>query len=232
MRKQPSRDVLVVDSKDVEQRLAGAHTVLRATYAYAYQMHGSLGTSCAVADVRKDGATVWSPTQSVYPTRSIVAKLVGLPLDSIRVIYMRGSGCYGLNGADAVSFDAAVLSQAVGRPVRVQLSREDEMAWENFGSACVVEQRAAIDAGRIVAWDCENWMASKGGRPGYDRPGNVITGELLGYPAEAVTPRGAAEPTRELRNRSNDAPSYVAGCIGGKCGGAGTVRSERVLSHT
>jgi hypothetical protein len=161
-----------------------------------------------------------------------VAKLVGLPLDSIRVIYMRGSGCYGLNGADAVSFDAAVLSQAVGRPVRVQLSREDEMAWENFGSACVVEQRAAIDAGRIVAWDCENWMASKGGRPGYDRPGNVITGELLGYPAEAVTPRGAAEPTRELRNRSNDAPSYVAGCIGGKCGGAGTVRSERVLSHT
>ena len=232
LRKQPSRDVLVVDSKDVAQRLASAPTVLQAAYVYPYQMHASLGTSCAVADVNPNSATVWSATQSVYPTRSIVAKLLDLPLDSVRVIYVRGSGCYGLNGADAVSFDAAVLSHATGRPVRVQLSREDEMAWENFGSACIVEQRAAIDAGKVIAWECENWMASKGGRPGYDRPGNVVTGQLLGYEAEPVVPRAAAEPAGELRNRSNDAPSYVAGCIGGKCGGAGTVRSERVLAHT
>ena len=232
MRRQPSRDVLLVDSKDVEQRLAAARNVLRATYVYPFQMHGSLGTSCAVADVKPDGATVWSATQSVYPTRSIVAKLLGLPLEGVRVIFVRGSGCYGLNGADAASFDAAVLSHAVGRPVRVQLSREDEMAWENFGSACVFDQRAAIEDGKIVAWDCENWMASKGGRPGYDRPGNVVTGELLGYTPEIVAPRAAAEPAGELQNRSNAAPSYVAGCIGGKCGGAGTIRNERVLTHT
>jgi nicotinate dehydrogenase subunit B len=232
LRNQPSRDVLVVDSKDVEQRLAAAGTVVRARYVYPYQMHGSLGPSCAVAEVKPGAATVWSATQSVYPTRSIVAELIGLPLDSVRVIYVRGSGCYGLNGADVASFDAAILSQAVGKPVRVQLSREDEMAWENFGSAAVVEQRAALDGGTIVAWECENWMTSKGGRPGYDRPGNVITGELLGYPAEAVTPRAASEPTGQLRNRRNAAPSYVAGCIGGACGGAGTIRSERVLSHT
>ena len=232
LRKQPSRDVLVVDSKDVEQQIASAHTVVRATYAYPHQMHGSVGTSCAVADVKPDQATVWSATQSAYPTRSIVAKLLGLPLDSVRVIYVRGSGCYGLNGADTVSFDAAVLSQAVNRPVRVQLSREDEMAWENFGSACVIEQRAGVDqSGAIVAWECENWVASRGGRPGYDTPGNVITGLLLGYAPEAIRPRAAAEPTGELRNRDNAVPSYVAGCVSGKCGGAGTVRSERVLSH-
>lgn len=232
LRKQPSQDVLVVDSKDVEQRIASAHAVVRATYAYPHQMHGSVGTSCAVADVKSEQATVWSATQSAYPTRSIVAKLLGLPLDSVRVIYVRGSGCYGLNGADTVSFDAAVLSQAVNRPVRVQLSREDEMAWENFGSACVIEQRAGVDqSGAIVAWECENWVASRGGRPGYDTPGNVITGLLLGYAPEAITPRAASEPTGDLRNRSNAVPSYVAGCISGKCGGAGTVRSERVLSH-
>jgi CO/xanthine dehydrogenase Mo-binding subunit len=162
-----------------------------------------------------------------------VAKLLGLPLDNVRVIHVRGSGCYGLNGADTVSFDAAVLSQAVARPVRVQLSREDEMVWENFGSACVIEQRAAIDQnGAIVAWDCENWVASRGSRPGYDSPGNVITGLLLGYEPESITARAAAEPTGELRNGSNAVPSYLAGCISGKCGGAGTVRSERVLSHT
>jgi len=233
MRKLPSRDALMVDSKDVERQFSAARTVVRATYSYPFQTHGSVGTSCAVADVKADHATVWSATQSVYPTRSIVAKLLNLPLDNVRVVYVRGSACYGLNGADAVSFDAALLSHAVGKPVRVQLSREDEMAWDNFGAACVVDQRAAIDHnGAIVAWEFENWIASRGGRPGYDHPGNVITGLLAGYEPEQVKPRAPAEPTEELRNRSNAAPSYVAGCIGGKCSGAGTIRSERVLSHT
>jgi CO/xanthine dehydrogenase Mo-binding subunit len=162
-----------------------------------------------------------------------VAKLLAIPLEGVRVIYVRGSGCYGLNGADTVSFDAAVLSQEVGKPVRVQLSRQDEMVWENFGSACVMEHRAGIDGdGNIVAWDCENWVAARGNRPGYDQPGNVITGVLLGYEPEISKPRAGTEPTRELRNRDNAAPSYIAGCVNGKCRGAGIVRSERVLSHT
>jgi CO/xanthine dehydrogenase Mo-binding subunit len=148
------------------------------------------------------------------------------------VIFVRGSGCYGLNGADTVSFDAALLSHAVGRPVRVQLSREDEMAWENFGAAYIIDQRAAIDArGTIVAWDYEAWSTSRGGRPGYDKPGNVITGLLAGFEPEQITPRTASEP-KEFRNRDNAVPSYVAGCINDKCDGLGTVRSERVLSHS
>ncbi len=233
LRKKPSRDALLVDSKDVENQLARAKSVLKASYVYPHQMHASIGSSCAVADVTGDKATLWSATQSPYPTRSVVAKLLNLPLDNVRVIYTRGSGCYGLNGADAVSFDAAVMSQAVGKPVRVQFSRQDEMAWENYGSACVIDQRAGLGAdGAIVAWECETWAASRGGRPGYEQPGNVITGVLLGFQPEPITPRAAVEPTSELRNRSNLAPSYVAGCIGGKCGGSGKVRSERVLSHT
>jgi nicotinate dehydrogenase subunit B len=232
MRKQPSQDTLLVDSKDVEQRLGAASAVLRATYVYPYQMHGSIGASCAVADVKPDRTTVWSATQSVYPTRSIVAKILGLQLESVRVVFVRGSGCYGLNGADAVSMDAALLSQAAGKPVRVQLSRQDEMAWENFGAACVIEQRAGLgNDQRIVAWDCETWAASKGGRPGYDRPGNVVSGMLLGNAPEEIKPRPAPEPRNELRNRSNAAPSYIAGCVNGKCNGAGSVRSERVLTH-
>ena len=85
LRKQPSRDVLIINSKDVEQKLAAAPTVVRATYAYPYQMHGSIGASCALADVK--------PEQSVYPTRSIVAKLLALPIDSVRVIYESRVSC-------------------------------------------------------------------------------------------------------------------------------------------
>jgi nicotinate dehydrogenase subunit B len=234
IRKQPSRDVLMVDSQDVEQQLAQAATVLKASYCHPYQAHGSIGASCAVADVRADKATVWSSTQSVYPTRAGVATLVGLPVDDVRVIFVRGSGCYGLNGADAVSYDAALLSHAVRRPVRVQLSRADEMAWgENYGAACVIDQRAGVDAtGTIVAWECEPWSVSFGGRPGYDHPGNVITGALAGYPPQTVAPQAASQPTGELRNGNNAVPSYVVGCVGGKCGGTGSVRSERVLTHT
>ncbi|OLC77893.1 MAG: hypothetical protein AUH72_16845 [Acidobacteria bacterium 13_1_40CM_4_65_8] len=234
VRKQPSRDALLVDSRDVDETLSRAATVVKATYRHPYQMHGSMGSSCAVADVQSDRATVWSSTQSAYPTRNGVATLLGLPPERVRVVFTRGSGCYGLNGADTVSYDAALLSQAAGRPVRVQLSRKDEMAFENYGQPYVIEQRVAVDRdGNIVAWDHESWSATLGNRPGYDTPGNVITGTLAGFQPAAFAPRTPAPPpSGRFDNGSNAAPSYVAGCVAGACGGTGSVKSERVLTHT
>jgi CO/xanthine dehydrogenase Mo-binding subunit len=183
--------------------------------------------------VQRDKVTVWSPTQSAYPTRSGVARLLGVPVERVRVVFVRGAGCYGINGADTVSYDAALLSQAVGRPVRVQLTRRDEMAWENYGFGYTIDQRAGVDRnGTIVAWDYEAWFASHGGRPGYDTPGNVVTGTLAGFPPAAFRPAAAAEPPGEFRNGSNAAPSYVAGRAARGAGGAGTITSERVLTHT
>lgn len=233
MQKQPSHDELSVDSGDTERELKNAHRIVQAHYTYPYQMHGSLGTSCAVADVKSDGATIWSPTQSVYPTRNCIATLLNMQPDSVRVIYVRGSGCYGLNGADAASFDAAVLSKAVARPVRLQYTRQDEMMWENFGNACVIELRAGLGKdGSILVWDRENWVANRGSRPGYDKPGNIISGMLLGYEPEQAKPGPAKPPTRKLLNGSNTVPEYLTGCAGGVCNGSGVVKSERVLTHT
>ena len=233
LRKQPARDTLLVDSGDVETRLASAATVLRSTYLHPYQMHGSLGSSCAVADVQGDRATLWSSTQSAFPTRNTTAMLLGLRAENVRVVYVRGAGCYGINGADTVTYDAALLSQAVGRPVRVQLSRKDEMAWENYGNAFVIDQRIGLDAnGGISVWDYEAWSPGRGGRPGGNTPGNVITGFLVGASPAAFTPRTPAPaPTAPLNNNSNTAPSYIAGRVGNSAQGAGVVRSERLLSH-
>ncbi len=223
LQKQPSHDTLSIDSGDLQSERNG---MLQARYTYPYQMHGSVGASCAVADVKGDRATVWSATQSAYPTRSIVAKLLNLPLENVRVIYVRGSGCYGLNGADAVSFDAAALSQVVGKPVRLQFSRQDEMMWENLGAACVIEHRAALGPdGQIAVWDRENWVASLGNRPGYDRPGNLISGMLLGYEPEPLNPGPAKPPSGKLQNQSNTVPSYFAGA-------GGTISRARALTHT
>jgi len=233
LRKQPSRDAFVVNSSNVDEMLAKAPTVVRATYLHPYQMHGSMGTSCAVADVQGARATVWSSTQSAYPTRSGVALLLGIPPDNVRVVYTRGSGCYGINGADTVSYDAALMSQATGKPVRVQLSRKDEMAWENYGFAYAIDQRAGVSAdGTITVWDHEAWFASLGGRPGYETPGNVVTGMLAGFATAPFRPAQAAEPAGEFRNGSNAAPSYVSGRVAQHAGGAGTITSERVLTHT
>jgi CO/xanthine dehydrogenase Mo-binding subunit len=234
LRRQPSRDQIAVDSSDVDAALGrGGDRVVRARYTYPYQMHGSVGPSCAVADVRGDGVTVWSPTQSAYPTRSCIAKLLGVPVETVRVVFKRGSGCYGLNGADAVSFDAAILSQAVRAPVRVQYTRRDEMTSENYGSACAIEQRAVLGSdGTIAAWDRESWVAALGGRPGDDRPGNVITGMLLGHEPEPLAIGPAKPPKGKLDNHSNAVPPYVAGCVAGACDGEGTIRSERVVTHT
>jgi nicotinate dehydrogenase subunit B len=227
-----TRDVLLVDSQDVEQKLGQAATVLKATYLHPYQMHGSVGSSCAVADVQGDKATLWSPTQGVWYQKSTAAMVLGLKPENLHVIFKRGSGCYGLNGADTVTYDAALLSQAVGKPVRVQLTRKDEMAWENYGNAYVMDERAGLDVqGNIVAWDHESWTPSLGNRPGTGRPGNIVTGTLAGFEPDAFAPRSPAPAPTAFNNNSNAAPSYVAGRVGNTDGGAGKVRSERVLVH-
>ena len=228
----PSRDAFVVNSKDVDGTLAKATKVVTATYQHAYQAHGSIGTSCAVADVKSGKATIWSATQSVYPTRNTAAMLMGLKDEDVHVIFTMGSGCYGINGADTVSYDAALMSQAVGRPVRVQLARKDEMAWENYGTSYLIDQRVGVDAsGTIVAWDYEAWTPGLGGRPGYTNPGNVITGFLAGAEPQPFTPRTPAPDPTAYANNLNIAPSYVAGSVGGRRGGTGNIASERVLTH-
>jgi nicotinate dehydrogenase subunit B len=229
---QPTRDSFLVNSQDVDQKFRSASRVVKATYLYPYQMHGSIGTACAVADVQGAKATIWSATQAVFPLKNSAALLLGLKPEDVHVIFRMGPGCYGCNGADPVSYDAALLSQAVGKPVRVQLARKDEMGWENYGFAFVLDQRAAVaDDGTIVAWDHESWSPTRGGRPGNNSPGSVVTGYLSGFDAPAFTPRTPAPNPTNFANNSNGVPSYVTGCVDGRCGGTGKITSQRVLTH-
>jgi CO/xanthine dehydrogenase Mo-binding subunit len=231
LRPQPSRDLKLLDSKDTQQTIATASTTLKSTFYHPYQMHGSVGSSCAVADVQSDRATIYSSTQGVWYQKTASAMITGLKPENVHVIFRRGSGCYGLNGADTVTYDAVVLSQAVGKPVRVQLSRKDEMAWENYGNSWVIEERAGLDArGNIIAWEHESWTPALGNRPGPSTPGNVITGMLIGYQPAPFTPAPAEEPKR-YNNGSNGIPSYMMGNVDGVAAGTGVVKSESVIVH-
>ena len=91
--------------------------------------------------------------------RNVFAALVDLPRDKLRVIYLDGAGCYGMNGHDDAAADAVLLSKAVGKPVRVQWSREDELGWDPKGPPQLLELRATLTAdGRIDAWETEMWV--------------------------------------------------------------------------
>jgi nicotinate dehydrogenase subunit B len=228
----PTRDTYTVNSKDVDEKIAAAAKVVKATYRYPYQMHGSFASSCAVADVQGERATIWSATQAVFPLRDSAAMMLGLRAENVHVMFRMASGCYGCNGADTVSYDAALLSQAAGKPVRVQLSRKDEMAWENYGYAFLIDERVGLDVdGNIMAWDHEAWSPVMGGRPGNNTPGNVVTGMLAGFEPAAFAARSPAPDPTNYGNNSNAVPSYVTGCVGARCGGTGKIASQRVMTH-
>lgn len=151
------RDRTAVDRGNPESAIATAAKTFQATYRWPFQLHGMLGPSCAVADVRPDKATIWAGSQGPFYTRKRIADLLGLPERSVQVVYREGSGSYGRLESDDAAEDAALLSRAVGKPVRVQWMREDEHGWEPKGPAQVMTVRAAVDGqGKVTAWSFED----------------------------------------------------------------------------
>ena len=137
---------------------AGTRT-LAGEYRWPFQTHGSMGPSCGVADVRADGATIWSSSQGTHNLAATCARVLGLERNRVRVIYLDGAGSYGPNGADDAAMEAALLSRAVSRPVRVQWTREEEHALDPKGPAQLLQLRAAVDAdGQITAWETQAWL--------------------------------------------------------------------------
>ena len=154
LRANPSTPRELLHRGDVDAARAGAAVPIDRTYVWPYQLHGSIGPSCSLADWRPDGLTVWSGTQNPHMLRADVGRLLGMDETAIDIIRMEAAGCYGRNCADDVGGDAALLSRAVGRPVRVQLTREQETAWEPKGTAQLMEIRGGLTAeGDVAAYD-------------------------------------------------------------------------------
>jgi len=147
------------DTAALEAALDRSATKYSATYFWPCQSHASLGPSSAVADIKGDGGTIWTSSQVVYGLRNTLARLFELVPEKLRVVFVEGSGSYGTNGADHAAADAVLISKTIGRPVRVQWSREDEHAWDPKGPQQLLDLRAGMaDDGRIVAWDTQMWI--------------------------------------------------------------------------
>ena len=204
LRKIPSNDRESAKTGDVEGALAGAAKTFNATYQWPFQLHASIGPSCGVAHVRDGEATIWSGTQGAHQLRPTIAQLLGISAANIRVVFVEASGCYGHNGADDAAADAALLSQVVGKPVRVQWMRHDEHGWEPLGPAMVMDVRGGVDSqGNVVAWDYQVWTPTHSSRPN-GSPGSLLAGSLAGMSAGKPNQSGADRNANHTYNFQNN----------------------------
>ncbi len=186
-RKVSSGERLAVNTGKIDAGLAQATQVREGSYAVAYQSHASFGPSAGVADVKADSALVMMAGQGVYGTRTTIAGLLGMKEQQVRVQFFEGAGCYGRNLQDDAAQAAAVMSQLVGKPVRVQLTRDQEHGWDFYGPATLVDIRGGIDAnGKITAFDYVSYQQ------GWN--GVETTAETLGTPIPTTAFGGADAP--------------------------------------
>ncbi|WP_429514740.1 molybdopterin cofactor-binding domain-containing protein [Pseudomonas frederiksbergensis] len=163
IRDNPRVQRVVLDQGNVDEALANASQRMPRTYLWPYQMHGSIGPSCGVADYQPSASRVWSGSQNPHLLRADLAWLLECEEESIEIIRMEASGCYGRNCADDVCADALLLSRAVGKPVRVQLTREQEHLWEPKGTAQLMDVDGGLNAdGSVAAYDFQTSYPSNG----------------------------------------------------------------------
>jgi nicotinate dehydrogenase subunit B len=163
LRANPSTPRTLIDKGDVDAAIASAARPMARTYVWPYQMHGSIGPSCSVADYQDGAIRVWSGTQNPHILRVDLALLIERPEAEIDVLRMEAAGCYGRNCADDVTADALLLSRAVGRPVRVQLTREQEHAWEPKGTGQLMDVNGGLNAdGSVAGYDFATRYPSNG----------------------------------------------------------------------
>jgi len=185
------------ENGNVDEAFKNAAKVIEAEYEWPFQSHASMGPACALVEIKDGQVTCWSGTQKSHFQQQGLAATLGVPVESVRVIWKTGPGSYGRNDADDAAMDAAVMAKAVGKPVRVQYMRDEGTGWDPKGPASVHKVRAAIDAsGKVTAYEYMTKAFSRvdvnsnGSKPvdtlaGQARGGDLKSGDGFGIPAES-----------------------------------------------
>jgi nicotinate dehydrogenase subunit B len=177
--------------------------IIEAQYEWPFQSHASMGPACAIADVKADGCTVWTGSQKPHYVRDGVAKLLAFAPEKVRAIWVTGPGSYGRNDAGDAALDAAFLSRATGKPVRVQGMRADGTAWDPKGPACVFRARAALDAsGKVTAYE----FVAKGFSRQHiatneSDPADSLVGQFTGIPPKGTQIFGVPSESYGFENK-------------------------------
>jgi len=170
---------------DVQAALQGAAIRVKASYEFAVQTHATIGPSCAVADFKGGKLTVWTSSQATHSMVHELSVVTKMPKDAIRLVFLEGAGCYGRNGTEDAAADAALISQEISKPVRVQWSRADETARAPKSPPRAMDMEAGLDAqGNVVAWSGDFYIALN----------HVAAFKPLDFPLLAATETGIPRP--------------------------------------
>jgi len=191
-----TKDIVVANTGDADTSMRQGVHVASGTYIGPYQSHGTMAPNCAIADVTENGALIMCSDQAIYQARSGLAQVLGLPVPKIRVQYYPGSNTFGSSCYGEATQAAAIMSKELGKPIRLQFSREDEFGWDNYGPAHLADLRGAVDAnGKIVAFEYRGW--------GHGSPVTQTAAQLaLGTAPSLADPDGGG--LYQLRLSQND----------------------------
>ena len=189
-----------VDNKqtgNVDDAFKTAARVIEAEYEWPFQSHACMGPACAVVEIKDGNVTCWTGSQKSHFVQEGIALSLGIPKEKVHAIWVTGPGSYGRSDADDAAADAAILAKAVGKPVRVQYTRDQATGWDPKGPASIHRARAAIDAaGNVIAYEFTSKGFSRidvntnGGKPWDTLAGQFMGVELkpgdgFGVPAES-----------------------------------------------
>jgi isoquinoline 1-oxidoreductase beta subunit len=133
--------------------LQGAARVLSREYLGEFVYHAQMEPMNALAYVTAEGVDVWVGTQAPTRTTLDVAKAVGIAPDKVRVHQQLMGGGFGRRATVEASVDAALISKAVNEPVKLVLSREDDLRAGTFRPMTAQRIEAGLDKdGRIAGW--------------------------------------------------------------------------------
>jgi nicotinate dehydrogenase subunit B len=186
-----------------DSAFAGAAKVIEADYEVPFQGHTSLGPAHATADPSNEQLTIYSNDMKTYGMRVGVAQFLQMPRDRVRVLWMEGPQAFGRTAAEDAGFEAAFLAKEIGRPVRVQWTRQEETAWDTKGPAYAIRMRGGLDAqGNLSALEYDA-RAADHNHLGYNIHDTVLIAQLMGIRPDAPARGGAATPaeTYAIANR-------------------------------
>jgi CO/xanthine dehydrogenase Mo-binding subunit len=180
-----AKEEVTQNAGNVPAALEGSAKRVKATYDFAVQTHATIGPSCAVADFKDGRLTVWTSSQATHSMQHELAVVTGLPREAIRLVFVEGAGCYGRNGTEDAAADAALIAQAIGKPVRVQWSRADETARAPKSPPRTMDLEAGLDAqGNVLAWNADFYIALN----------HIVAFKPLDFPLLAAMETGVPRP--------------------------------------
>jgi CO/xanthine dehydrogenase Mo-binding subunit len=204
IRKAPVRKRMVEkENGDVDAAFKAAAKIIEADYEWPFQSHASMGPACSLVEIKDGNVTCCSGTQKSHFVKDGLATLLQVPPDKVHVIFKSGPGSYGRNDADDCAMDAAILAQAVGRPVRLQYMRDQGTGWDPKGPASVHRARAGLNAaGEVIAYEFTSKAFSRvdvdtnGGKPP-----DTLTGQALGVVLKSGDGFGVPAESYEIANK-------------------------------